>query len=101
MNVSEPLLNKARLWQRAEDLSAMTLPGQPWTRRAFSDLFLQSRVWLRQQFEAAGLEVTLDAGGNLVGRREGRNPAARPLAVRSRGCGRRTPTKGGKSELRR
>ena len=83
MNVSEPLLNKARLWQRAEDLSAMTLPGQPWTRRAFSDLFLQSRVWLRQQFEAAGLEVTLDAGGNLVGRREGRNPAARPLVTGS------------------
>lgn len=83
MKMAEPSLNKARLWRLVEDLSTMTRPGQPWTRRAFSELFMESRVWLRQQFEAAGLTVTLDAGGNLVGRREGRNPAARPLMTGS------------------
>ena len=61
----------------------MTCPGQLWTRRAFSDLFIQSREWLRQQFEAAGLTVTIDAAGNLIGRREGRNPKARPLMTGS------------------
>lgn len=61
----------------------MTCPGQLWTRRAFSDLFIQSREWLRQQFEAAGLKVTIDAAGNLIGRREGRNPKARPLMTGS------------------
>ncbi|MDR3004624.1 MAG: Zn-dependent hydrolase [Acidovorax sp.] len=76
-------LNEARLWHSVEALSAMTLPGQPWTRRAFSPLFAQSRQWLREQFEAAGLSVSLDAGGNLIGRREGRNPEARPLVTGS------------------
>ena len=61
----------------------MTLPGQPWTRRAFSPLFMQSRQWLREQFESAGLRVSVDAGGNLIGRREGRNPSARPLMTGS------------------
>jgi N-carbamoyl-L-amino-acid hydrolase len=83
MKAPEPSLNKTRLWQLVEDLSTMTRPGQPWTRRAFSELFMESRSWLRQQFEAAGLTVTLDAGGNLVGRREGRNPAARPIMTGS------------------
>lgn len=83
MKTPEPSLNKIRLWQLVEDLSTMTRPGQPWTRRAFSELFMESRSWLRQQFEAAGLTVTLDAGGNLVGRREGRNPAARPIMTGS------------------
>lgn len=83
MKAPEPSLNKARLWQSVEDLSTMTRAGQPWTRRAFSDLFMQSRDWLRVQFEAAGLTVTLDAGGNLVGRREGCNPVARPIMTGS------------------
>lgn len=76
-------LNEARLWQSVEELSSFTLPGQPWTRRAFSPLFLKSRQWLRTQFEAAGLTITLDPAGNLIGRREGRNPAARPLMTGS------------------
>ncbi len=59
-----PPLNAARLWQRVETLSRYTLPDQPWTRRAFSPLFLEARDWLRGEFEAAGLTTRLDAGGN-------------------------------------
>lgn len=78
-----PPLNAERLWSRVEDLSRLTLPDIPWTRRAFSDLFLQGRDLLRAQFEAAGLTVSLDAAGNLVGRREGRNPALKPIITGS------------------
>ena len=41
------------------------------TRRAFTPAYAFGRAWLRTQFEAAGLTTTIDAGGNLVGRREG------------------------------
>jgi len=78
-----PPLNAERLWRRVETLSSFTLPDQPWTRRAFSDLFLASREWLAGQFAQAGLEVRLDAGGNLIGRRPGRNPGASPIVTGS------------------
>ncbi|MGE4436572.1 MAG: Zn-dependent hydrolase, partial [Achromobacter sp.] len=42
---SLPPLNAERLWARVETLSRYTLPDQPWTRRAFSPLFLQAREW--------------------------------------------------------
>ncbi|PLC52474.1 Zn-dependent hydrolase [Pollutimonas nitritireducens] len=78
-----PALNPTRLWERVDALAQYTVAGQPWTRRAFSDLFLQARAWLTTQFEAAGLTVHLDAAGNLVGRREGRNPNAKPIVTGS------------------
>src|SRR5690606_8689202 len=78
-----PALNPTRLWDRVDALAQYTVPGQPWTRRAFSDLFLQGRAWLRAEFEAAGLTVHLDAAGNLDGRREGRNPGAKPIVTGS------------------
>ncbi|MFY1871725.1 Zn-dependent hydrolase, partial [Achromobacter xylosoxidans] len=53
MAMSLPPLNAERLWQRVETLSRYTLPDQPWTRRAFSPLFLEARDWLRGEFEAA------------------------------------------------
>jgi N-carbamoyl-L-amino-acid hydrolase len=78
-----PPLDAGRLWARTEALSAMTLPGTPWTRRAFSPLFAQSRAWLREQFEAAGLTVELDAAGNLIGRRAGQDASLKPLVTGS------------------
>ncbi|MBP6019147.1 MAG: Zn-dependent hydrolase [Burkholderiaceae bacterium] len=83
MKDSLPAINQSRLWQLTEELSSMTQPDQPWTRRAFSDLFFQSRIWLKAQFEAAGLEVSLDAAGNLIGRREGLHPNAKPIMTGS------------------
>ncbi len=47
MAMSFPPLNAERLWSRVETLSRYTLPDQPWTRRAFSPLFLEARDWLR------------------------------------------------------
>jgi len=78
-----PPLNADRLWSRVEALSRFTLPDVPWTRRAFSPLFDDARAWLRGQFEAAGLATRLDAGGNLVGTRAGRDPSRKPIATGS------------------
>ncbi|CAG0978978.1 partial beta-ureidopropionase / N-carbamoyl-L-amino-acid hydrolase, partial [Rhodocyclaceae bacterium] len=83
MSLAMPLLNQERLWRSTQELAAFTLPDQPWTRRAFSDLFLQSRQWLLQQFEEAGLTVRMDAAGNLIGRREGRKPGLAPITTGS------------------
>jgi N-carbamoyl-L-amino-acid hydrolase len=81
--IGYPPLNAERLWARVEALSAMTLPDVPWTRRAFSPLFIESRQWLRAQFEAAGLRVELDAAGNLIGRRAGKQSSRKPIVTGS------------------
>jgi N-carbamoyl-L-amino-acid hydrolase len=78
-----PQLNAERLWARVEALSELTRPETPWTRRAFTELFMQSRYWLRDQFEQAGLQVRLDEAGNLIGRRAGKNPQAKALVTGS------------------
>lgn len=78
-----PPLNAERLWARVETLSRFTLPDVPWTRRAFSPLFDDARAWLRSEFEAAGLVTRLDAGGNLVGTRAGRDASRKPIATGS------------------
>ena len=80
---SYPPLNAPRLWVRVETLATMTLPDLPWTRRAFSPLFMRSREWLRTQMEAAGLAVRLDAAGNLIGRREGTDASLPPIMTGS------------------
>jgi beta-ureidopropionase / N-carbamoyl-L-amino-acid hydrolase len=78
-----PPLNAQRLWGRVETLAAITLRDVPWTRRAFSPLFMQAREWLRGQMEEAGLAARLDAAGNLIGRREGSDAALAPLVTGS------------------
>ncbi|MFC6575152.1 Zn-dependent hydrolase [Pseudomonas brassicacearum] len=78
--IDSPLeLNIERLWNRVNALSAFTLPNVPWTRRAFSPEFERARQWLRSEFELAGLTVTLDAGGNLIGQLDGSEPNLKPL----------------------
>ena len=66
-------LNEERLWQRVEELARFTDPQRPWTRRAFTPLHQQSREWLAQSMRDAGLQVSLDEAGNLIGRRAGRH----------------------------
>lgn len=77
------LINAARLWDSANQLATMTLPNMPWTRRAFTPLFDEGRRWLKQKMEQAGLSVMLDAGGNLIGRREGRRSDLAPIIIGS------------------
>jgi beta-ureidopropionase / N-carbamoyl-L-amino-acid hydrolase len=55
-------------------LAQITDPERPWTRRAFSPRFDEGRDYLRRRFLGEGFNVSTDAGGNLIGRREGTEP---------------------------
>jgi N-carbamoyl-L-amino-acid hydrolase len=44
---------------------------------------LEGRAWLAQRFADAGLSVRIDSAGNLIGRREGAQPALGVIAVGS------------------
>ncbi|WP_031363661.1 Zn-dependent hydrolase [Caballeronia sordidicola] len=82
-NISFPPINAYRLNARVERLSQFTRPDVPWTRRAFSPLFEEARAWLRSEFAGAGLSVSQDAGGNLIGRREGSGRSTKPIITGS------------------
>ena len=64
-------------------LAAITEPGRPWTRRAFTPLFLEGRKWLEKAMRDAGAVTRVDAAGNLVGTIPGRNPALGSIMVGS------------------
>lgn len=72
-----------RLWRRIEALSRITDPDRPWTRRSFTPRFLEGRTWLAAEFQAAGLETSIDAAGNLVGRLAGADPSLKPIILGS------------------
>lgn len=64
-------------------LADITDPERPYTRRSFTPLFLEGRAWIARRFAEAGLSTRIDAAGNLIGRREGRNPSLGVIAVGS------------------
>ena len=72
-----------RIGADLDALAQITDPDHPWTRRAFSPRFDQGRDWLHQRFRQAGLVVTLDAGGNLIGTRKGSDPGAGTIMLGS------------------
>lgn len=76
-------IDQNRLWRRLEELAAITEPDRPWTRRSFTPRFLDGRAWLAAQFAQAGLVHEIDAGGNLIGRRQGTEPALCPILIGS------------------
>lgn len=55
-------------------LAAITEPERPWTRRAFTPMFLEGRKWLEQAMREAGAVTRIDAAGNLVGTIPGKRP---------------------------
>lgn len=76
-------IDQDRLWGRIEALSRITEPDRPWTRRSFTPRFLEGRAWLAEQFRAVGLETSIDAGGNLIGRLEGTEQGLKPILIGS------------------
>lgn len=62
------MVNRERLMADLDRLSRFTEPDLPgWTRRVFSDAYVSSRSWLADTMAGAGLTVTRDAAGNLIG----------------------------------
>lgn len=76
-------IDQDRLWRRIEELSEITDPERPWTRRSYTPRFLEGREWLMAEFREAGLETELDAAGNLVGRLAGADPSLKPILIGS------------------
>ncbi|MBK4217959.1 Zn-dependent hydrolase [Paracoccus caeni] len=66
-----------------DGLARITDPDRPWTRRAFSPRFDQGRDYLRDRFATSGLQVSTDAGGNLIGLRPGIDPTAGTIMIGS------------------
>ena len=56
--------------------------GAP-NRVAYSDGDLKARVYVRELMDQAGLETSIDAAGNIIGRRAGKNSGLKPLALGS------------------
>lgn len=54
-----------------------------WTREVFSEAYRESRQWTKARMREAGLEVHVDAAGNIVGRLPGTNPNAPALVTGS------------------
>lgn len=79
----QTIVNSKRLWEDLMAIAEFTLPDHPFTRRSFSDLFIDGRRWLREKFQSAGFEVRTDDAGNLIGRIPGSAKHARTIMLGS------------------
>ncbi len=79
----QPTVNGDRLMSRIDRLSEFTEPDRPYTRRAFTDTYSRARDWLAGEFRGAGLDVSVDAGANLLGYRAGRNNSGQTIMLGS------------------
>ncbi len=77
------VVDATRISADIEALAAITEPDRPYTRRAFTPLFLDGRAYLEARFKSAGLETRIDASGNLIGRRPGKVPGLGVLMLGS------------------
>lgn len=69
---SNLVVNAGRIAADIDALASLTEPGRPWTRRAFTPMFLEGRAYVEKAFRDAGLQTHVDAAGNLIGRRKGK-----------------------------
>lgn len=76
-------VDAGRIEADIEALAEITEPGRPWTRRAFSPLFLEGRSYVERRMRQAGLDTRIDPAGNLIGRRAGRVPGKGTLMIGS------------------
>jgi len=77
---SELRINAKRLEQRIMKLAEFGKNDQGGVSRvAFSEADIQGRDYLLSLMEEAGLKIRIDGAGNIIGRREGRNPELPPI----------------------
>ena len=73
-------INGKRLEQRISKLAEFGKNDQGGVSRvAFSDADIQGRDYLLSLMKEAGLKIRIDEAGNIIGRREGRNPELLPI----------------------
>lgn len=77
-------LSGARLWESLMEMARIgATPKGGCNRQTLTDLDAEGRALLRRWGEACGLTLTVDRLGNMVFRREGRDPARAPVAIGS------------------
>jgi N-carbamoyl-L-amino-acid hydrolase len=81
--ITPPPIDSTRLWAEHMALAEITDPDRPWTRRSFSQRFIDGRAWLRARFEEAGMTVRMDAGGNMIARLAGQVDGLPPIMLGS------------------
>lgn len=68
--------SRQRLTEYFAQMAEFSLPGEGITRLAFSKEYWQALDYVKGLMKEAGLSVRQDEFGNIIGRREGTNPAA-------------------------
>ncbi len=76
-------VNESRCWGWLMKLGEITDPARPWTRTAFSERHGLGREFLAERMRELGLATSVDAAGNLLGRRGGSEPAAGTIMIGS------------------
>jgi len=77
-------VNGQRIVNRITELSKYGMDEQGHGYRvAFTRGDIEGRAWFMEQMRGAGLEPIIDAAGNIVGKRMGKNPSLKPIAFGS------------------
>lgn len=76
-------INENRLWDTIMTLGDITVQDKPWTRRPFTNIYLDGREYVRTLMTDAGLTVYQDASSNLIGRLEGKESNLSPILIGS------------------
>lgn len=80
----EVVVNEKRIEQRIMELATFgkNEKGENY-RVAYSPGDIEARAYFIDLMKKAGLDVTIDFAGNIIGRREGKDPSKKPIAVGS------------------
>ena len=70
-----PKINRQRLLDDLHKLRSFGAAGTGVVRTALSDVDLESRNWLRDKYEQAGLKSRIDSVGNVIGLSTNTGPA--------------------------
>jgi N-carbamoyl-L-amino-acid hydrolase len=77
-------VNEQRLVSRMTELAKFGRDDKGHGYRvAFTKGDLEGRAWLIEQLKRAGLEPAIDAAGNIIGKRKGKNHSLKPIAFGS------------------
>ena len=77
-------VNQDRLEDRIFDLAEFGFQENGETERvAFSDADIEARNWVIKTLKGFGMEVMVDAAGNIIGQREGTDSSKKPIAFGS------------------
>lgn len=84
MPAADMSVNQQRIENRIYELAAFGKDSAGRTNRvAFSKGDIAARAWLIDLLKKAGMQVSIDFAGNIIAKRDGKNPAAKPIAFGS------------------